>query len=201
MTHHIKGNNNTSMSTNLFPLSSKFTLHYLLYDNWLDPLQFFYTEHNVKLCQQTAAEDHKERQEVSLPSSNILSFTFFCSCYMVCLWYMCVWTSMQCSATPHRCGAFSPSATCTPSPSLVTVLPRHYQLKHCTHQAGPVNSALTLAHSPNSFDLPTPQRVVSSRSSYTGTIPSTFVLAEECRFLQHNHPLALACLHPQGLLT
>lgn len=106
--------------------------------------------------------------------------------YMVCLQYICVGTSNN--ALPHHtCGTLSLSATSNPSPSLMTMLLRHSQFKQGTHQASAINSAPThSAHPPNSLDLPTPQRVVSSSSSYAGTIYSNYVLAEEYRLLQLN---------------
>lgn len=93
--------------------------------------------------------------------------------------YLLFLAPIHCPFAVHMYGALSPLATSSPNPSLVAILSWHHQFKHCTHQASAVNRApAPSAHPPDSLDLPTSWRVVSSASSYAGTIPSNFVLAD-----------------------
>lgn len=112
-------------------------------------------------------------------------------------WFICstyVWGHLIVLSITHMWNTQS-LGNLKPQPELSDYVPWHYQLKcHTYHGNAPTHSA----HLPN--DLPLSQRVVSSRSSYAGTILSAFVLADY-RCLHHNHPPASACLHSKGLLT
>ena len=165
-THSIKENEHTALPTNtLLPFNSQspFSKCSVLM-GWT--LNFFLRCTCLALSVESTGDPLKEKTGFSSWFQCTVTY-FFLLPYIVPLEYI------------HYVWCTQSLATSSPNPSLVTMLSRQHQLKHCTHQAGAVNRASSpSAHPPNSLDPPTLRRVVSSASSYTGTIPSNFVLAD-----------------------